>query len=116
MKIHTLFSTIALITAVSLITTPVHAQTDPCTVYMCMAGISGFGATGGPGCVPALAFWDAPTPTGLAVYDWWGFDPVASYAVRQSYLSSPSCLGTAFPTNAAILGTIMATWGYSLVP
>ena len=45
--------------------TSVRAQSvDPCTVYLCMAGISGFGASGGPGCASALAYWHSA----LAVY------------------------------------------------
>jgi hypothetical protein len=47
--------TILALGAAYMTTAPVQAQTvDPCTVYMCMAGISGFGATGGPACAPAL--------------------------------------------------------------
>jgi len=82
MKLRAVFATLAFGTTVGLITTPAHAQSvDPCTVYMCMAGISGIGASGGPGCAPALVFWDVPAP-GLAVYDEMGFDPFASFARR----------------------------------
>lgn len=89
---------------------PVHAQSvDPCTVYMCMAGISGEGATGGPGCAPALIFWHAIAPAGLAVWDYWGFDEIASYALRETYLSS--CPGADYLSNAAIVQEILAEWG-----
>jgi hypothetical protein len=89
---------------------PVHAQAfDPCTVYMCMAGISGEGATGGPGCAPALFFWHDVAPAGLAVYDYFGFDAPASYALREAYLSS--CPGADYLSNAAIVQEILAEWG-----
>jgi hypothetical protein len=111
-KIRALYATAVFGFTIGLITVPAHAQSvDPCTVYMCMAGISGSGASGGPGCAPALAFWDAPTPGGLAVYDEIGFDPFSSYAVRQTYLMT--CPGANALSNAAILQAIMLEWGYS---
>lgn len=111
MKVRTLFSTLALGTA-CLTIAPAHAQTvDPCTVYMCMAGISGFGASGGPACAPALTYWHSPTPAGLAVYHPpQGFNPPASAARRAAYLTT--CPGATTATNAAVLEAIMSTWGW----
>jgi hypothetical protein len=87
--------------------TPAQAQSvDPCTVFICMAGISGFGATGGPACIPAIALWH--TPEVLAIYDELGFDVPASIAVREAYLLS--CPGVVGP-NIAIEEAIMAEWG-----
>lgn len=86
---------------------PLRAQsTDPCTVYTCMAGLSGVGAAGGPACAPALAFWHGA----LAVYSPM-FNPPASAARRASYLRS--CPGASYASNAAILQTIVATWGWT---
>jgi hypothetical protein len=110
MKLRALFTTLAL-GAACLTTIPASAQTvDPCTVYLCMAGISGFGASGGPACAPALAYWHAPTPAGLAVYHPpQGFNPPASAASREEYLLT--CPGATTANNTAVLQAIMSTWG-----
>ena len=111
MKLRTLFAPLTLSLAIGLTTAPVHAQSiDPCTVYTCMAGLSGFGASGGPGCSPAVAYWHAPTPAGLAVYAYGVFVPPASYTLRRSYLTT-GCPAASFATNAAILEAIMTEWG-----
>jgi hypothetical protein len=97
--------------AACLTTAPTHAQTlMPCEVFMCMAGVSGVGATGGPACAPAIAFWHAPAPAGLAVWATYVFVPPASYAARQTYLKT-GCPQSVVGTNAAVLAAIMATWG-----
>jgi len=70
-----------------------------------MAGISGFGTTGGPTCAPALVYWH----TALAVYSPY-FNPPASAARRRTYLT-PSCPGANISTNTAVLSAIMAEWG-----
>lgn len=112
MKLRSLFITIAIGTATGLTIAPVQAQTvDPCTIYMCMAGISGAGASGGPACTPALTYWHSPAPAGLAVYHPpQGFNPPASAGLRRGYLSS--CKGAKVATNAAILETIISEHGY----
>lgn len=110
MKLRVLF-TAATLGATSLTMSPTHAQTLlPCEVYMCMAGISGVGATGGPACAPSLALWHAAAPAGLAVWTIWGFAPPASYKLRRSYLTK-GCPEANVATNAAILEAIMTMWG-----
>lgn len=108
MRLRGLLATAAL-GAVCLATSPVRAQTvDPCTVYMCMAGISGFGASGGPTCAPALAYWHAPTPAGLAVYHPpQGFNPPASAARRTAYMES--CV--TITVNPDVVSAIIAMHG-----
>ena len=56
MKLHTRFPTIVFALSVGIgLSTPARAQApDPCTVYLCMAGMSGSGTTG-PGCDGAVA-------------------------------------------------------------
>lgn len=104
MKLRALFTTLAL-GAACLITTPTRAQTvDPCTVYLCMAGISGFGASGGPACTSAMVYWH----TALAVYSPY-FNSPASLARREAYLLT--CPGATTATNTAVLEAIMSTWG-----
>lgn len=104
MKLHTLVITVAL-GATCLTIAPIHAQTvDPCTVYMCMAGISGAGASGGPGCIPSLTYWH----TALAVYSPY-FNPPASAVRRKAYLMT--CPGATTATNTAVLGAIITEWG-----
>jgi hypothetical protein len=108
MTLRGLFTTLTLGIA-GLATNSAHAQTwDPCTVYMCMAGISGFGASGGPACTPALAYWHAPTPAGLAVYHPpQGFNPPASAARRMAYMDS--C--TTITVNPDVVSAIIALHG-----
>lgn len=104
MKLRALLTTFALSTA-SLIVTPTHAQAvDPCTVYLCMAGISGFGASGGPACAPSMVYWH----TALAVYSPY-FNPPASLARREAYLLT--CPGSTTTTNAGVLQAILSQWG-----
>lgn len=103
MQLRTLFATLILGAVGSITTT--HAQTaTPCEIYTCMAGISGAGATGGPACAPALVYWHGA----LAVYSPY-FNPPASAARRRAYLMT--CPGAATGTNAAVLTSIIATWG-----
>lgn len=108
MKIRALLTTAAL-GAASVLTNPAKAQTtEPCTVYMCMAGISGFGASGGPGCAPALAYWHAPTPAGLAVYHPpQGFNAPASVVRRTTYMES--CM--TITVNPDVVSAIIAMHG-----
>ncbi|MGN2246184.1 hypothetical protein ACFWZ3_05775 [Frateuria sp. GZRR35] len=90
--------------AAGLTTAPVHAQSvDPCTVYTCMAGISGAGASGGPACVPATTYFFS-----LVVFDPW-FDAPATSQLRRTYLMT--CPGANVATNAALLNAIIAEWG-----
>jgi hypothetical protein len=104
MKLRPLLATVAL-GAACLTTVPSHAQgVDPCTVYMCMAGISGAGTSGGPACVPSLTYWH----TALAVYSPY-FNPPASAARREAYLLT--CPGATTATNAGVLSAIIAQWG-----
>lgn len=85
---------------------PAHSQSvDPCSVYVCMAGISGAGATGGPACAPSLAYWH----TTLTVYSPY-FNPPASALRRRGYLMT--CPQAQAATNAALLNAIISTWGY----
>lgn len=106
MKPRILLASLVL-SATGLMSTPARAQSvDPCTLYLCMAGISGFGASGGPGCVSAIAYWH----TALAVYSPY-FNPPASAALRKGYMAA--CPGATTTTNAAVFAAIMATWGWA---
>lgn len=85
---------------------PAHAQAaDPCSVYICMAGISGAGATGGPACA-------APIAAFHAIQVWSPhFNSSATAAARRNFLLT--CPGAQVATNLAILNAIIAEWGYS---
>ncbi len=111
MKQQTLLTGLALIAA-SVTPLPTRAQSvDPCTVYMCMAGISGFAGPvgGGPACAPTLIYWSAPSPAGLAVYHPpQGFNPPASAGLRTTYLNS--CL--TITVNPAVVSAIIAQHGW----
>ena len=104
MQLRTLLATFVIGAGLSI--APAHAQTvTPCEVYTCMAGLSGAGATGGPACAPSLAYWHSA----LAVYNPY-FNPPASALRRRTYLMT--CPGAQVATNAALLSTIIATWGH----
>src|SRR5690348_2009046 len=104
MKLRVLCATLAFGALGMMTLAPVHAQTvDPCTVYTCMAGISGAGASGGPPCVPATTYFFS-----LVVFDPY-FDAVATSQLRRTYLMT--CPGADTTTNAALLNTIIAEWG-----
>jgi len=104
MKLRTRLAPLVLASAIALTAAPVRAQSvDPCTVYACMAGISGFGASGGPGCAPANAVFFA-----IVVFDPL-FDPVSTSLARRTFLMS--CPGANVATNEAILQAIIGLWG-----
>ena len=105
MQPRTLLTTLV-ISAVGLTIAPARAQTaDPCSVYTCMAGVSGVGTPGGTACTaPIVAFhaiqvWDPE------------FDSGSTAAARRQFLMT--CPGVQEPTNLAILNIIIAQWGYS---
>lgn len=103
MKLRALLITAALGTT-ALASAPARSQVvDPCTVYVCMAGISGAGASGGPGCVPATTLFFS-----IAIFDPY-FDAPATSMARRHYLMS--CPGANASTNAALLNAIIAQWG-----
>lgn len=105
MKLHSLLAAIAISTAGLTIGTA-HAQgVDPCSVYTCMAGISGSGASGGPACTTPIAFFHS-----MQV---WSphFNSGATASWRRRYLMT--CPGAQLPTNLAILNAIIAEWGYT---
>lgn len=84
----------------------VHAQGgDPCSVYTCMAGISGYGTSGGAGCTAPVAVFHA-----IQIWDP-DFDSSATASARRQYLMT--CPGAQEPSNLAILNAIIAEWGYS---
>jgi hypothetical protein len=104
LKLRTLFTTLAIAAAASLTSAPVLAQMVPCNSYTCMAGMSGAGATGGPGCEPATqAFFS------IVIYDEEGIDFPATALARQTYLMT--CPGATTGTNLGILEAIIAEWG-----
>jgi hypothetical protein len=83
-----------------------HAQgADPCSVYTCMAGVSGVGTPGGAACTAPIAAFHA-----IQVWDP-EFDSGSTAAARRQYLMT--CPGTQEPTNLAILDAIIKQWGYT---
>ena len=84
-------------------TAPASAQgTDPCSVFLCMASVSGFGSPS-PGCA-------APMTVFHAIQIWSPhFNPPATALARRSFLMT--CPGASAP-NQAILESIILQWGY----
>lgn len=104
MNIKSIIAATALGIASLFTPTQAQATVDPCTVYMCMAGLSGYGASGGAGCTPAVTYWH----TALTVYNPY-FNASATAARRQTYMMS--CPGAQTGQNAAVFQAIMRTWG-----
>jgi hypothetical protein len=102
MKLRSLFTTLAVGTAI-LVGSPAHAQAgDPCSVYTCMAGISGDGLTGGPACSAAYV-----TFFSMQVWDPY-YDAGATASWRRGYMMA--CPGANFATNEGILQEIVDVW------
>jgi len=106
MKLRTVSATFALAAALGLgLSTPARAQVgDPCSVFLCMASVTGVG-TPTPECTAPIAAFHA-----IQIWSPY-FNPPATAAARRSYLLT--CTGvTTAPTNQAILEKIIAKWGY----
>lgn len=105
MKLRTLCATLALPLGIGVgLSAPTHAQApEPCAVFMCMAGVSGYGASG-PECTPSIATFHA-----IQVWSPY-FNSSATAAARRMYLSG--CPG-ATGVNQGALEAIISTWGYS---
>jgi hypothetical protein len=104
MKPRPLLTALA-ISATGLTMGGAHAQgADPCTVYTCMAGISGVGASGGPACAAPIAAFHA-----IQVWDP-EFDSGSTASARRQFLMQ--CKPALLPANLAILNAIIAEWGY----
>ncbi|MFK2877530.1 hypothetical protein [Rhodanobacter hydrolyticus] len=105
MQLRTLLATLTISVAGLTIGTA-HAQgSDPCSVYTCMAGISGVGTSGGPACTAPIATFHA-----IQVWDP-EFDSGSTAASRRQFLMQ--CKLVQLPTNLAILNDIITQWGYS---
>jgi hypothetical protein len=105
MKIRGLFAPLVLGAAIGLATAPARAQVvDPCTVLTCMAGISGSGLSGGPGCVPATDVFFS-----IVVFDP-SYDPGATSTARRAYLMTCQP-GADNPINVGWVNSIIGIWG-----
>ncbi|MEA9566267.1 hypothetical protein [Xanthomonas sp. WHRI 8932A] len=105
MKLRIIAINFALAAALGLgLSAPARAQTaDPCSVFLCMAAVSGFGAPSPECAVPITAF--------HAIQVWSPvFNPPATAAARRTYLMT--CPGASTP-NQAVLEAIIGQWGYT---
>lgn len=104
MKPRLLFAPLAFGLAAALNIAPAHAQSvDPCSVFTCMAGISGSGASGGAACTPPTNYFFS-----LVVFDPY-FDAPATSLLRREYLTT--CPGSNIDTNPVVLNAIITEWG-----
>lgn len=113
MRLRTAFATLSLALGIASVNTSAQAQApDPCTLYLCMASISGQGTPPG-NCASALAYWHIPFPGGLAIWTYYPvtkFWPDQSYEYRKQYMNS--CSGaTNTQNNSNISDAIMDQWG-----
>ncbi|PPU75273.1 hypothetical protein XcuCFBP2542_15055 [Xanthomonas cucurbitae] len=107
MKRCTMATTLALAAALGLgVSAPVRAQAvDPCSVFLCMAGVSGPDAGApGPECTASIAAFHAIQVWSPA------FNPPATATARRTYLMT--CPGVV-PVNQATLELIISKWGYT---
>lgn len=105
MKLRTISATLALTAALGLsLSAPARAQAvDPCSVFLCMASMTGAGAPG-PECTASITVFHA-------IQVWSPvFNPPATAAARRTYLMT--CPGVT-PANQALLELIITTWGYT---
>ncbi|RST44218.1 hypothetical protein [Variovorax sp. DXTD-1] len=115
MKLRTPLAALSLALGIASLSTSAQAQApDPCTLYLCMASISGQGSKPA-NCAAATVYWGMPQLSGgLAVYDYYPvvqFNAPSSYMNRRSYMSG--CRGaTDTPNNSNIFEAIMNQWGY----
>ncbi|WP_330208476.1 MULTISPECIES: hypothetical protein [unclassified Pseudomonas] len=103
--ISAISATFALAAALGLgLSAPARAQApDPCSVFLCMASVSGFG-TPSPQCAAPIAVFHTIQVWSPA------FNPPATAAARRTFLMT--CPGATAP-NQAILEAIIAQWGYT---
>lgn len=105
MKVRSVSAVVAMAMGISLAPGARAQVIEPCVVHMCMAGMSGYGASGGLACGPATDFFFGS----LVVWDWSGFDMPATWALRYLYMNDcPGVLAT--PANQAIAASIAYTW------
>ncbi len=104
MKLRAISATLALAAALGLgISAPARAQApDSCSVFLCMASVSGFGAPS-PQCTAPIAAFHA-----IQIWDP-KFDAPATAAARRTFLMT--CPGATVP-NQHILEAIIREWGY----
>ncbi|MCS3809791.1 hypothetical protein FHY19_002851 [Xanthomonas arboricola] len=105
MKLRTTAANFVLAAALGLgLSAPARAQTvDPCSVFLCMAAVSGFGAPSAECAAPITAF------HAIQIWDPY-FDSPATAAARRTYLMT--CPGASVP-NQAVLEAIISQWGYT---
>jgi len=112
MRLRIPLATLSVAFEIAFATTSAQAQVpDPCTLYLCMASISGEG-TVPANCTSAVTYWHVPAPVGLAIYSYhpWKFLAQPSYNYRKQYMNS--CSGTTdTQNNSNISDTIMNKWG-----
>ena len=104
MKPHALFATLALGAAASFAAAPLHAQSNVCASFLCMAGKTQ-GKNNVQGCIAPVQVFFSPS---LYIYDEEGIDWPATALNRSQWLSQ--CPGSN-GQNSGILATIIAEYG-----
>lgn len=105
MERHASGLTLVLLLSVATSAVPAHARNAAaCNSFLCMAGVTGVGAPGGPACAGPIAAFHA-----LQVWNPY-FNAAATASLRRRYLMT--CPGLRTPGNLAILNAIIARWGY----
>lgn len=105
MKLRTISATVALAAALGPgFSAAARAQgADACSVFLCMASVSGYGSPS-PGCTAPIAVFHS-------IQIWSPhFNPPATAVARRSFLMA--CPGATAP-NQAILESIIVQWGYT---
>jgi len=105
MKLRTISATVALAAAMGLgLSAPARAQgADPCSVFLCMASVSGYGSFS-PGCAAPIAVFH-----NIQIWSPY-FNAPATAVARRAFLMT--CPGAVAP-NQAILESIIVQWGYT---
>jgi hypothetical protein len=81
---------------------PGRAKADPCSAILCLGG--SLEGTGSPTCAEPISEYFS-----IVVFDFFGFDPVATAAARLAFLEG--CPEASFPETAPVVQAINIAYG-----
>ena len=84
-----------------LITPMTHTHASPCSAVLCMFGMVA-GGGGASECASSTAEFFS-----IQVWDWWGFDPIATAVARKAFLNGCSSgVGGQIDSIIAVFGEV----------
>ena len=88
--------------ALLLLLTPMtHTHASPCSAVLCMFGMVAGGGSAGACASSTAEFFS------IQVWDWWGFDPIATAVARKAFLNGCSSgVGGQIDSIIALFGEV----------